>query len=91
MDANTRNITHAYPVFSRLRSVPDVSRFQFIDCDHDLVDNDNDMVEVVQEGEASSSKGPHRMRITSGGQVAGYVNFALTFLKVCPTRLQEIN
>jgi len=66
--------------------VPDVSRFQFIDCDHNLVDNDNDMVEVVQEGEASSSKGPHRMRITSGGQVAGYVNFALTFLKVCPTQ-----
>jgi hypothetical protein len=67
--------------------VPDVLRFQFVDNDHSVDDNDNDMVEVVQEGVASSSNGPHRMRITSGGQVAGYVNFALTFLKVCPTHL----
>ena len=42
------------------------------------------MAEGLQAGEASSSTGPHRMRITSGGNVAGYVNFALTFLKVCP-------
>jgi len=56
-----------------------------MDNDYNLDDNDNDMTEVVQGGEASSSKGPHRMRITSGGQVAGYVKFALTFLKVCPT------
>jgi hypothetical protein len=55
-----------------------------IDSDHNIDNNDNDMIEVVQRGEASSSKGPHRMRITSGGQVAGYVNFVLTFLKVCP-------
>jgi hypothetical protein len=58
-----------------------------MDNDHNLDDNDNDMTEVVQRGEASSSKGPHRMRITSGGQVAGYVKFALTFLKVCPTHV----
>jgi hypothetical protein len=64
-----------------------------MDNDHNLDDNDNDMTEVVQEGEASSSKGPHRMRITSGGQVAGYVNFALTFLKVRSThpRIQLTN
>jgi hypothetical protein len=64
-----------------------MSRFQLIDSDHNLDDNDNKMIELVREGEASSSKGPHRMRITSGGQVAGYVNFALTFLKVCPTHV----
>jgi hypothetical protein len=62
-----------------------------MDNDHKFDDNDNEMIEVVQEEEASSSKGPHRIRITSGGQVAGYVNYALTFLKVCPTHLQEIN
>jgi hypothetical protein len=62
-----------------------------MDNDHKFDDNDNEMIEVVQEGEASSSKGPHRIRITSGGQGAGYVNYALTFLKVCPTHLQEIN
>lgn len=47
------------------------------------------MTKDVQEGEASSSTGPYRMRITSGGQVAGYVNFALTLLKVCLTNFQE--
>jgi hypothetical protein len=78
-------LSHAYYL------VPDVSRFQLIDNDHSVDDNDNDMVEVIQEGEASSSTGPHRMRITSGGQVAGYVNFALTSLKVRPIHLQEIN
>ena len=49
-----------------------------------LFNQSNDMAEGLQAGEASSSAGPHRMRITSGGNVAGYVNFALTFLKVCP-------
>jgi hypothetical protein len=71
--------------------VPDMLRFQLIDSDHTLDDNDNDMVEVAQEGEASSSKGPHLMRITSGGQVAGYVNFALSFLKVCLKHTQGTN
>jgi hypothetical protein len=47
--------------------------------DHQL---DNDMDKMETEAEASSSTGPHRMRITAGGQVSGYVNFALTFLKV---------
>jgi hypothetical protein len=87
----TRNITHAYLVLSRLCTVPDMSRFQLIDSDHNLDDNDKHMVEVVQEGEASSSTGPHRMRITSGGQVAGYVNFALSFLKVCLKHTQGFN
>jgi hypothetical protein len=87
----TRNIVHAYHITSRLCAVPDMSRFQLIDSDHNLDDNGNDMTEVVREGEASSSTGPHRMRITSGGQVAGYVNFALTFLKVRSTNPQEIN
>jgi len=82
-----RNICYAYYAPSRLAPVPDMLRFQFIDNDHDVNDNDNDMTEVTQDGEASSSTGPHRMRITSGGQVAGYVNFALTFLKVCPAQL----
>ena len=81
-----RNIQHAYYSRPRLAPVPDMLRFQFIDYDHDVNDNDNDMTEVTQDGEASSSTGPHRMRITSGGQVAGYVNFALTFLKVCPAQ-----
>jgi hypothetical protein len=52
-------------------------------------DMDMDMVTATMartgvKGEPSSSNGPHRMRITSGGQVSGYVNFALTFLKVRP-------
>ena len=86
MDASTRNIRHAYFMCSCLAPVPDMLRFQFIDNDHDVNDNDNDMTEEAKEGEGSSSTGPHRMRITSGGQVAGYVNFALTFLKVCPAQ-----
>jgi len=87
MNASARNISHAYYVNSRLAPVPVILRFQFIDNDHDVNYNGNDMTEVVQDGEASSSTGSHRMRITSGGQVAGYVNFALTFLKVCPAQL----
>jgi hypothetical protein len=40
-------------------------------------------VEQSDEVDAESSTGPHRMRITSGGSVAGYVKFALDFLQVC--------
>lgn len=49
-------------------------------------------IEAMDEAEASSSTGPHRMRITSGGQVGGYVNFALSFLKaslLCPPEVSH--
>lgn len=41
----------------------------------------------ADEAGPSTMTEPHRMRITSGGQISGYVNFALKFLKVRPFRL----
>ncbi|ORY32570.1 hypothetical protein BCR39DRAFT_522914 [Naematelia encephala] len=38
------------------------------------------------DGKSSSSKEPHKMRITSGGSIASYVKFALTFLDENPHR-----
>lgn len=44
---------------------------------------------VTRNAEASSSTGPHRMRITSGGCVKTYVSFAIGFLQV--SQVSRIN